>query len=744
MRKSSIPRVFLALTVLTVLALGGTAYARSIRPLPPMEGESKARPLVTATLHNLSKLWTVMYNVDRYGDPDFNYPSMQWPGGQNNNYLYWGSYWCSAYGAVTPSGETNYYCSATEYTGYEFWASDGYPMVKVTPGPIALEQTTWAEDDWYPTYQDNPMGIRCHQTAYSWGTPGYDEFLVNELVYTHHSEFGNPSVPLDAFVMSMWGDCDIATIDASEGAIDDMVYYDGHAIWCNDPEFGEFDYEFDDGTPASEADFFTYQQNPDAAPDDPEDNIYYYYNYYEPDGIVDADVDGNGVSDHFTILFKVVGGDTLYIQEPNTGLELFAAGMPENYWTHEVGDTTYAVVPRNTSYLWDTDNPASSVDDSGEPSLVPTCNGFIGWRLLDVYFKEAGSDSITRPLDVYDYPIPLSHSWWNWESDPGTDKEVYDYQWGENPDFSGRRSAPAYLADWVGDENAPLAYECENPGPWPIVHDIPYGLEYPAFDYRFLLSVGPVDLADGDSLFVVGGWIVARGLDGLRQSADNLLDAYYRDGGWGIPDLPPMPTLFYEAGDGQVRLQWGANAETYEPFGGYRLYRARFETANWELVTDIDGPGTYSYTDNDVVNGYPYYYVVCAYDQDTGIESPRSNYKQTIQGTPVAVTPGWSADDNWTETVSVVPNPYRGSAAWEQTYFDKIAFTNLPPSCNIDIYTLAGDHVITLEHFSASGESGTEYWDLLSRNDQAVTSGLYVYRVETEEDFVIGKFAIIR
>ncbi|MCK5065776.1 MAG: hypothetical protein KAQ97_10855, partial [Candidatus Fermentibacteraceae bacterium] len=63
---------------------------------------------------------------------------------------------------------------------------------------------------------------------------------------------------------------------------------------------------------------------------------------------------------------------------------------------------------------------------------------------------------------------------------------------------------------------------------------------------------------------------------------------------------------------------------------------------------------------------------------------------------------------------------------------------------NIHIYTLAGDHVITLEHRSWSGNEGTTFWDLLSRNDQEVTSGLYIFRVETEEDFVIGKFAIIR
>jgi hypothetical protein len=64
--------------------------------------------------------------------------------------------------------------------------------------------------------------------------------------------------------------------------------------------------------------------------------------------------------------------------------------------------------------------------------------------------------------------------------------------------------------------------------------------------------------------------------------------------------------------------------------------------------------------------------------------------------------------------------------------------------CNIHIYSLAGDHIITLEHRSMGGDEGTEFWDLISRNEQEVTSGLYIFRVETEEDYVIGKFAVIR
>ena len=745
MRNSSHRRGLLLVVTLALAVFVGSVAASSTRPVPPPVNDGmRARPSSVWMLHNLGNVWSAVINVGLWGDPWSVYPSMEWPAASANSYLWEGELWTCCYGPVTIWGDSlSKWCSLGDYaTGWELRPSEGYPPLKLSPGPVALEETHYGLDDWWtPNYNAYPYGLFVYEENYTWGTPGFNDFMANNMLFVHDSQHGNPGVPLDGFVIGIKGDCDVAQGDVTECNLDDLVYYDGHEIWCNDPD-ATFDYTFDDGTPASTADRYTYQQNPDASYADPEDNIYYYYNYYGSDGMVDADVDGNGVSDHFTILAKVVGSDTIYATEPNTGMILFADGMPEHYFHQLVGDTTYLVVPRNTTYMWDSDSPGSSKDDSGEPDNIPICNGFIGWRLLDLWVKKADG-TIQRPCDVYNVPVPLSHSWWNWESDPGTDPECYDYMWGQNPDLSGRVSGPAYLADWVGNPNTPDAFATENPGPWPIVDDNPYAQGYPVFDYRFLLGVGPVHLEDGDSLHIVGGWIVGRGLAGLRQDADVLLDAYYRGGGWGVPQLPPTPILFYEAGDHNVHLEWGANAEVYEPFGGYHIYRATFTPNNWELVAELPA-GVYSYDDSNVTNGFPYFYVVCAYDAETGVESTKSNYKQTIQGTPIAVVPSWNSTDDWKNQVAVVPNPYRGSAEWEQTYFDKIAFINLPPMCDIYIYTLGGDHVITLEHRGWAGDEGTEYWDLVSRNDQEVASGIYVYRVETEDDYVIGKFAIIK
>ncbi len=750
MRRTRRSRGFLALAVLALFVFVGTGLARELREVSLPES-TDARPSLVWGLHNLSNVWSAFLNLGRFGDPDGNYPSMEWPGGSGSSYLWAGNFWTSCAGAITSEhpDSSGKWASCSDYGDWELWASEGYPMEKLVPGTVALEQTQYGYDDWELTRNADPYGMAVYEENYGWGTPGYNNFIANKFIVTHHSEYGN-GAPLEGFTVAIRGDCDIATADPVEAAIEDMVYYDGHAIWLSgDPEIDDFDYVFQDGVKASEQDIYTYKQNPDSplGSDDP-NNIWYYYNYIASDYLMDNDVDGNGVSDHYTILFRTVNIDDpatyIYPVNSGTGMEMFTEGnRPEHFWQHVVGDTTFAVVPRSMSYMWDGDGAGSTVDDSGEQDLDVPATGFIAWRLLDLWVKTADGQ-IERPIDVYDVPIPLSHAWWNWESDPGIDIEKYDYMWGVFPDESGQESGPAYLEDWVGNENTPEARIAPNPGPWPFIYNNPLALGYPTFDYRFLPTMGPVTLNDGDSLFVIGGWIVGLGLDGAREAADQLLSAYYLDGGWGVPALPPTPILFYEGQNNAVHLEWGANAESYSPFGGYKVYRATYAPGDFELVATITDPAVHEYTDNTARNGFPYYYVVTAFDLETGVESTKSNYKQTLEGTPVAVTPNWDSDSNWTENVRVVPNPYKISAAWETTYFNKIAFINLPAMCDIHIFTLAGDHVITLEHRDYSGEVGTEYWDLVSRNDQDIVTGLYVYRVETADDFVIDKFAIVK
>jgi hypothetical protein len=168
----------------------------------------------------------------------------------------------------------------------------------------------------------------------------------------------------------------------------------------------------------------------------------------------------------------------------------------------------------------------------------------------------------------------------------------------------------------------------------------------------------------------------------------------------------------------------------------------------------------YRYVDASMHRGRPYFYSVTAADH--GIESdgsfsegkagdPSSNFVYVEPGTPAQPAYSYNEDE-----VYVVPNPAtrESMAEWPQlgpTNEDptgiKVEFRNLPADRGtIRIYTLAGDLVQELP-FDGSTGVGTVKWDLVSRNAQDVTSGVYLFSVETESNNFprkIGKFVVIR
>jgi hypothetical protein len=77
----------------------------------------------------------------------------------------------------------------------------------------------------------------------------------------------------------------------------------------------------------------------------------------------------------------------------------------------------------------------------------------------------------------------------------------------------------------------------------------------------------------------------------------------------------------------------------------------------------------------------------------------------------------------------------------------RVAFANLPACrATISIFTLAGDLVQTIEHDGSAGD-GQASWNLMSRNKQEVTSGIYLFVVEPHGggfERTAGKFVVIR
>jgi hypothetical protein len=237
----------------------------------------------------------------------------------------------------------------------------------------------------------------------------------------------------------------------------------------------------------------------------------------------------------------------------------------------------------------------------------------------------------------------------------------------------------------------------------------------------------------------------------------------------------------YSAARGKVSLAWTDIAEqTPDPidgeydFRGYRVYRCEFKIGGWKLIGgyvdagfaasqpdscfpdsmyDIISDSVYphTYVDSTVMYGIPYYYAVTAFDagrttpEIRSLESGKVNYKKNDMGAEIPVCVKTERRLNL-DNVVVAPNPYIGSAKWEAKYKNKIQFMNLPGSCRILIYTVAGDLVRELIHRDATGD---EYWDLESKNEQRVVSGLYIYKVEAEDEDgkmlrKLGKLVVIR
>jgi hypothetical protein len=171
------------------------------------------------------------------------------------------------------------------------------------------------------------------------------------------------------------------------------------------------------------------------------------------------------------------------------------------------------------------------------------------------------------------------------------------------------------------------------------------------------------------------------------------------------------------------------------------------------------GHSYYHYTDRNVHNGMHYFYSVVAYDHFKLDGIP---VKADYYGDPMSnffyTTPLSDAQDHERyekRKVCVVPNPATTESmkpwALEPNMGDpsgiKVEFRNLPRcACTVRIFTISGDLVEVLYHDGREGY-GTLAWDLVSRNGQDVTSGIYLFAVEPADgrfERTIGKFVIIR
>jgi hypothetical protein len=313
-----------------------------------------------------------------------------------------------------------------------------------------------------------------------------------------------------------------------------------------------------------------------------------------------------------------------------------------------------------------------------------------------------------------------------------------------------------------------------------------------------LISVGPFERLDpGDSVTVDFAYMGAPSielLDKRAHTAQRAFDLHYI-----VPVPPPSPRFKAVARDGAIDYYWDDSPEAFldptsplpRDFEGYRLYAghgrdtlnllAQFDLAGAPNDTTgfntglagvrmaqpvvIDGVTYhYKYTLSNVRDGFKYFAAVTAYDLGTTeIESLESGRDQNEVMVVPAPRPGERAGG-----VVVFPNPYRVEAAWDHGRNVRehyLWFANLPPHCNIRIYTLAGDLVLD-EAFDGATYNGSNArgiynpasdlpgtfsgatfgWDLVTRRGQAAATGLYMWSVENHATgkTQVGKVLLVK
>lgn len=312
-----------------------------------------------------------------------------------------------------------------------------------------------------------------------------------------------------------------------------------------------------------------------------------------------------------------------------------------------------------------------------------------------------------------------------------------------------------------------------------------------------LMSLGPWDLMPGDSIVIAVAEIVD-GIDYEKATGRNKItsknlvnnlgrDEYFMksadrakftyDNGMDHPDAPVAPSFsvdFYKERERFVAnlIEWSDSLDNQadpddgaKDLAGYRLYRSEYlPIGPWEKVGEVlkgdikhHSAGRYSFVDSSVEIGTSYYYALTAFDQgrDSWNINPKARFTETNSIKVPSLESSVFANrapfpfvstlvpPKTMDNILVVPNPFViGEGFTQPGDQDVIQFVNVPNPCTIRIYSLRGDLVKTLR--ADEGTGAIVSWNQATDYGQFVTSGIYIYHVESPLGTKIGKLAIIR
>jgi flagellar hook assembly protein FlgD len=198
----------------------------------------------------------------------------------------------------------------------------------------------------------------------------------------------------------------------------------------------------------------------------------------------------------------------------------------------------------------------------------------------------------------------------------------------------------------------------------------------------------------------------------------------------------PPHSLEARAGDGVVNLQWSAPKEhemSAEPLNKYNIYRNDVRiVAKWDSLT---------YTDTSVINGTTYTYKVTAlYEDDEGVEE----YIASIPSNTATATPQVVSDIDMLAVGSRLhgnyPNPFNPVTTLRFTVDSSKGSQHVA----INIYNIRGQLVRSLVYDDFATGDHTVVWNGTDENGRGVSSGIYFYRMTTENYSATRKMILMK
>lgn len=342
-----------------------------------------------------------------------------------------------------------------------------------------------------------------------------------------------------------------------------------------------------------------------------------------------------------------------------------------------------------------------------------------------------------------------------------------------------------------------LVASSETPGTYYCVQDlvnvivsVDYGLSWTLLDPQPALNTA-VNLVQGpDGRLFIGSWG-----GGIYEAGSplNISDTYDNNTTVDLRDLDLGLQLVFDSGLIEDGPQFRLKCQTFQGWGVWRapahspddlvligIYdRVNPESCiegycgdtNWQIIPecynskraacfDFDTPDTVRFFDEEVYNGFSYYYAISSFDYgNTALTSPQNNQQTAVYSAR------WPGDElspfggagNRTlielnndptaphvgEEIYVYPNPLREGKGIPGSEGETVAFTNLPAESRVRVFTPAGDDVINLG--PEMMHEGNIFWGTRNRENERVAAGVYLYKVimPSREDYW-GRLVIIR